>query len=158
MYITGDTMNGLIIKILDYIDNNLYRRISMEELSKVFYFNKDYIMRLFKKELGITIIDYINKKRIYNSLEELEKTSDMMIKVALQHGFTSQEYYSELFTKYMGVNPLTYRKFTKNNINIRYEEIEIIRKNLIELKYQLDKINKYKNNVTKETIKLLSKY
>lgn len=130
----------------------------MDELSRLFYFNKDYIMRTFKKELGITIIDYINKKRIYNSLEELQNTDDMMLKVALKHGYTSQEYYSEIFSKYMGVNPLTYRKFTKVNTTIKYEEIELIRKNLVELRYQLDNIQKYRSNVPKETKKVLSRY
>ena len=130
----------------------------MDELSRLFYFNKDYIMRTFKKELGITIIDYINKKRIYNSLEELQNTDDMMLKVALKHGYASQEYYSEIFSKYMGVNPLTYRKFTKVNTTIKYEEIELIRKNLVELRYQLDNIQKYRSNVPKETKKVLSRY
>lgn len=151
-------MNKLIIDILDYIDNNLYKKITMEELSKKFYFNKDYIMRLFKKEIGLTIIDYINKKRIYNSLEELHKTDDMMLKVALKHGYSSQEYYSEIFSKYMGVNPLTYRKFTRVNNTIKYEEIEIIRKNLVELKYQLEKINNYRTNITTKTTKVLSRF
>lgn len=151
-------MNKLVIDILNYIDNNLYKKITMEELSNVFFFNKDYIMRTFKKELNLTIIEYINKKRIYNSLDELHNTNDMMLKVALKHGYSSQEYYSELFSKYIGVNPLTYRKFTKSNTTINYKEIELIRKNLIDLKYQLDKIDHYKNNIPKETKKVLSKY
>ena len=151
-------MNKLVIDILNYIDNNLYKKITMDELSNIFFFNKDYIMRTFKKELNLTIIEYINKKRIYNSLDELHNTNDMMLKVALKHGYTSQEYYSELFSKYMGVNPLTYRKFTKSNTTIKYKEIELIRKNLIDLKYQLDNIDHYKNNIPKETKKVLSKY
>ena len=151
-------MNKLVIDILNYIDNNLYKKITMEELSNNFFFNKDYIMRTFKKELNLTIIEYVNKKRIYNSLDKLQNTNDMMLKVALKHGYNSQEYYSELFSKYMGVNPLTYRKFTKANTTIKYKEIELIRKNLIDLKYQLDSIDHYKNDITKETKKVLSKY
>lgn len=151
-------MNNLVIRILDYIDNSLYSKISMDDLSRIFYFNKDYIMRVFKKELGITIIDYINKKRIYNSLEELGKTDNYILKIAINHGFTSQEYYSEMFTKVLGVNPLTYRKFTNPNTTISYEEISTIRKNLTDLRYQLDKITKYRRNIPKETVKRLSIY
>lgn len=151
-------MNELVLKILDYIDNNLYKKISMDELSKVFFFNKDYIMRTFKRELGMTIIDYINKKRIFNSLGALKNTDDMMLKIALKHGYVSQEYFSEIFSKYMGVNPLTYRKFTKVNNTIDYDDITLIRKNLVELKYQLDKVNKYRNNIENENIKVLSKF
>ena len=151
-------MNELVLKILDYIDNNLYKKISMDELSKVFFFNKDYIMRTFKRELGMTIIDYINKKRIFNSLGALKNTDDMMLKIDLKHGYVSQEYFSEIFSKYMGVSPLTYRKFTKVNNTIDYDDITLIRKNLVELKYQLDKVNKYRNNIENENIKVLSKF
>ena len=38
------------------------KKITIEELSKTFYFNKDYIMRVFKREIKSTIIEYINKK------------------------------------------------------------------------------------------------
>ena len=100
----------------------------------------------------------INRKRIYNSLEELKTTDDMMLKVALKHGYVSQEYFSEIFSKYMGVNPLTYRKFTKVNTTISYEDISLIRKNLVELKYQLDKIEKYRNNIEQENTKVLSRF
>ena len=151
-------MNNLIINILEYIDNSLYSKISIDDLSRIFYFNKDYIMRVFKKELGLTIIDYINKKRIFNSLDDLGKTDNYILKIAIKHGFASQEYYSEIFTKITGVNPLTYRKFNNPNTTISYEEISTIRKNLTDLKYQLDKISKYRCNIPKETVKRLSIY
>lgn len=150
-------MNKLVIDILKYIDNNLYKKITLNELSNIFYFNKDYIMRVFKRELGMTIVEYINRKRIYNSLEELKNTNDLILKVAIKHGYISQEYYSEIFSKYMKVNPITYRKFTKLDTTIKYEEIETIRKNLIDLKYQLEKIKQYKNNIPTETVKVLRK-
>ena len=150
--------NDIVRGMLKYIDNNIYAKITIEELSRLFYFNKDYLMRIFKKELNITIIDYINKKRIYLSLEELKETNDSILKVALMHGFTSQEYYNEIFNKVMGVNPNSYRKFTKNNPSLLEEEMNAIRKNLTDIKYQLDQINKYKENVPRETIKKLSRY
>ena len=57
--------NDLVCDILDFIDENINRKITMSELSKRFYFNKDYIMRLFKKEIHSTILDYINQLRIF---------------------------------------------------------------------------------------------
>ena len=58
----------LIIEILNYIDNNIYKKITISEISRIFYFNKDYIMRLFKREIGLTIFEYINSRKIYLSL------------------------------------------------------------------------------------------
>ena len=155
----GDYMKpDLVRQLLIYIDDNIYAKISLEELSRIFYYNKDYIMRIFKKKLGITIVDYLNKKRIYLSLNELKETDDYILKVALKHGFTSQEYYTEIFNKVMGVNPNTYRKFTKNHPSITEEELFTIRKNLTETKYQLDQIEKYKKTISKETVKRLTRY
>ena len=150
--------NNLTRQLLNYIDENIYAKISLEELSRIFYFNKDYIMRVFKKDLNITIIDYMNKRKIYNSLNELKDTEDSILKVALMHGFTSQEYFTEIFIKVMGVNPNTYRKFTKNHPSLTEDNINTIRKNLTDLRYQLDQITKYKQNVSSETVKKLSRY
>ena len=44
--------NDLVINILNYLDNNLYTQISINEISNFFKYNKDYIMRLFKKEIN----------------------------------------------------------------------------------------------------------
>ena len=148
--------NTLILKILDYIDNNLYKKITIEELSKTFYFNKDYIMRVFKREIKTTIIEYINKKRIFTSLNQLKNTNNSILKIAINNGFISQEYYSETFTKIIGVNPLTYRKFTKVGSNISYEKINIIRNSIAKLNLELNIINEYRRNVPTKQVKTLS--
>ena len=61
--------NELICNILDYLDNNFHKKISILEISSKFYYNKFYIMKLFKKEIGITLIMYINCLRIFNSIK-----------------------------------------------------------------------------------------
>ena len=145
--------NELVVKILNYIDDNLYKRITMDEISSIFYFNKDYLMRIFKKELDITIMDYINKRRIYNSLDLLKNSDDLIIKVALNSGYSSLEYYSETFTKVLGVSPLTYRKFTRVNSQISDEELNIIREKLPEISLLLKRIDIYKNNIKRSEVK-----
>ena len=139
--------NDLVINLLNYIDNNINKKITMDELSHIFYFNKDYLMRIFKKELDITIMDYINKLRIYNSLEDNKNTSDMMIKIALNNGYSSQEYFTETFTKIIGVSPLIYRKFTKVNSQISEHELDLIRRSLAELSSTINRISRYKTNI-----------
>lgn len=145
--------NELVVKILNYIDDNLYKRITMDEISSIFYFNKDYLMRIFKKELDITIMDYINKRRIYNSLDLLKNSDDLIIKIALNSGYSSLEYYSETFTKILGVSPLIYRKFTRVNSQISDDELNIIREKLPEISLLLKRIDIYKNNIKRSEVK-----
>ncbi len=148
--------NTLILDILDYIEQNLNRKITIEELSHVFYFHKDYIMRLFKKELQTTIMDYINQKRIYYCLEELGKTEHSILQISLHHGFYSQEYFCEVFHKILGVSPTTYRKFTKINSNITEEELQTIRNTLPFLVAKIQQVEEYKRNRKTKEQKTLS--
>ena len=52
--------HDLVCDILDYINKNINREITIDELSNRFYFDKTYIMKRFKREIGYTIHDYIN--------------------------------------------------------------------------------------------------
>ena len=113
----GDCMysNDLICNILEYLNNNINKELTIEELSFIFYFNKTYIMKKFKKELNISIREYINTIRIYNSLLFF-KDGNYILSIAFKNGFNSLEYFSETFKKIMGVSPSIYKKY----INYKY--------------------------------------
>lgn len=138
--------NELVVEILNYLDSNLYTKISILELSKHFNYNKDYIMRLFKRELNITIFDYLNQRRILNSLQDYKYNYSSILNIALNCGFYSQEYYSEMFHKTIGVAPRTYLKFINHNININNDEINTIINSISSLEYKFRTIDNYKLN------------
>lgn len=133
--------NETICKILIYIDNNLLNKIDIDYLSKHFYINRYYLMKLFKKEIGITINSYINCIKVKNSMADLQ--SEQIIYVALKNGFNSQEYYSEMFKKIIGVAPIKYKMFYNHNKNISKSNIDIIRNNIIKLNTIVEKKNNY---------------
>ena len=148
--------NELICNILDFISQNINRKITISELSTRFFFNKDYIMRLFKRELQTTILEYINRVRIYNSLTELQTTTKSILNIGLNNGFASQEYYSETFHKVVGVSPLIYRKFTKRSNEISEEEYLTIQTSLANLSSFINQVTYYQNNRKKTLTKTLS--
>ncbi len=137
--------NKLICDILIYIDKNLNEKIAIDDLSKHFYYNRSYIMKKFKKELGISIIDYINIKKIYNSLIYL-KENKSILEIALKNGYNSQEYYSETFKNILGVSPMIYKKYIQYTINLDNEYLNIVQKHFLNIEFLLNKINKYLNN------------
>ena len=53
-----------VILCLDYIYNNLHTKITLDKLAEISRMSPTYISKLFHKEVGITISDYITKKRI----------------------------------------------------------------------------------------------
>ena len=93
-------MNENVKNIISYINENLYNNIKISDIENEFHYNKHYIMRLFKKETGLTITDYMNQVKILNSLSQLSKTNDLILKVALDNGFNSQEYYCDFLSFY----------------------------------------------------------
>ena len=87
--------NKIICDILKYIDENINSKIAIEDLERKFFYNRYYIMKLFKKEIGITIVEYINCLRIYNSFFEIKNRDNKIINIAYKNGFCSLEYFSE---------------------------------------------------------------
>ena len=102
----------LVSYIINYINNALNRFVSIDELSLYFGYEKSYIMKVFKKHLGLTIKEYQNNRRIYNSIKNIYY-GDSFLKAALENGFNSLEYYSETFTRVVGVSPSIYKNFLK---------------------------------------------
>ena len=121
--------NSLICDVLDYINRNINKEITIDELSNIFYFDKTYIMKRFKKEIGVSIHDYINRVRILNSLS-LYRYDNYILSIALNNGFNSIEYYSEMFKKIIGVNPYKYKKFINRSFDITDKEIDTIMNNI----------------------------
>lgn len=139
--------NELVSYIIDYLNNNLNRFVSIDELSFYFGYEKSYIMKTFKKHIGITIKAYQNDRRILNSIKGIYN-GDSLLKVALDNGFNSLEYYSEIFTKVVGVNPSVYKKFLRNNCSMedlaiinRYSEgVKLLNIKLLEYRVYGDKV------------------
>ena len=148
--------NELICNILIFINNNINNEIKINDITKIFYFDRTYTMKKFKKEIGITIINYINIIRIYNSLKYY-KDNKSILEIALKNGFNSQEYYTEIFRKVIGTNPLTYKKYIKYTPSISNNNINTIQNNLIKIEDIIIKTTNYINNrKPKNTAKKLS--
>lgn len=136
--------NELVCDILEFIDNNFKRDISIEEISFRFSFNRYYVMKKFKKEIGDSIISYINKLRIYSSLDELNNTDNSIVLISINSGFNSLEYYSEIFKNIIGVSPSKYRKLFLSRY--RKTEYDKIQDNVIMLYNFIYKAKEYKKN------------
>ena len=143
----------LICDILIYINQNINKNITIDELSNIFFFDKYYIMKLFKKELNITIINYINAMRIYNSLKDFKYNNNIM-RIALNNGFNSIEYFSETFKNVLKISPREYKYFIKRNNKLTLNKIIDIRISIANLQYLKDKTNKYINNRPPEETKV----
>ncbi len=101
--------------LLNYIDFNLDKQITLGSLSELTERSIPYISNLFKREVKLTIIDYLNKKRIQEALRLLNSTDLQIQEIATKIGMYDPNYFTKLFKKEIGCTPLDYRK----QINIK---------------------------------------
>lgn len=149
--------NELIFKILVYIDNNIFTKITLDGLAHTFHYNKYYIVKLFKKEIGYTLIDYINKLKIYYSLKLLNNSDYSILKIAIDNGFYSLEYYSETFKKEIGVSPKKYQKMLADRL-LDQRTISKILEIMNLVKYKNEYISNYNNNAKKTLVLSIFKW
>ena len=73
-------------------------------------FRSGYFSRLFKKQMGITCIEYLTQKRIERARKLLERTEMKHQAIAQAVGYASVYYFSLQFKKQTGETPGQYRK------------------------------------------------
>ncbi len=77
--------------IRDYIDTHFTEDIKLEKLSAMFYINKFYLTRIFKKQYGVTINNYLTNIRITNSKKLLRFTDNSIEDIASSSGYKSNK-------------------------------------------------------------------
>ena len=124
-------------EITEYIDNNLEEEISYDTLAKMLGVNTYTMQRLFTMITGISISEYIRKRRLSNAGYDLYKNNLKVIDVAVKYQYDNATSFSRAFEKFHGIKPSLVNKETKlknfpriifnENINLTTElDYEII--------------------------------
>lgn len=99
-----------IQKVITYIDSDLTTDLSLSALAQMQNVSAGYLSSLFKQELGQTLTEYVNRKRIKHAMQLL-KTTQLQIQTIAQHcGIWDVHYFSKMFKKYAGMTPKEYRE------------------------------------------------
>lgn len=99
----------LVQKVITRIDTDLTADQSLNMHAKILNISPSYLSTLFRKETGITLTEYVNRKRVeYGVL--LLNTTNMQIQTIAQHcGISDINYFTRIFKKYIGKTPKEYR-------------------------------------------------
>ena len=100
----------LIQKVLLRIEFNLSSDLSLSTLSKMLNINASYLSSLFKQEMGVSLTEYVNTKRIEYAVFLLTSTTQPVSAIAQSCGIHDDNYFTKLFKKYVGVTPTSFRK------------------------------------------------
>lgn len=105
-----DTKHSVQVeRILNYISRNIFRKITLDDLSEFVSLSPNYMCVLFSNEMGISIHNYIQREKINVSCNLLKFSDRSVSDIASYMGFQTQSNYSAIFKKWMHMTPSQYR-------------------------------------------------
>ena len=93
-----------------YIDLHFKEPLTLELLAEEGHMNKYYLSHAFKREYGVSPINYMISRRIEESKYLLAETDLSLSQIAQLLGFSSLSYFSQVFRKTQGLSPMEYRQ------------------------------------------------
>jgi|GEM_PF-1350395 len=94
---------------IDFIEENLYERINLEDAAKAALMSLSSFYAVFSNILGTTVKGYIRKRRLSLSALELVNSNYTILNIALKYQYYSSEAYSRAFKKLYSLSPKDYR-------------------------------------------------
>ena len=96
-------------KIIDMVDSQMNKAIYLEDMASELNYSKSHFLYLFKNTFGMTPHQFLMKRRINRAKDLLKGGTLPLSQIALDCGFASQQHFSTVFRRSVGVSPSAYR-------------------------------------------------
>lgn len=106
----AENQPSLLDPSVSYIKSHFHQKIYVRDLAKISDVSESYYRRRFKKEYGISPIDYINEYRIKCAKEKIFSGYYTMAQIAELCGFSDQKYFNRIFKEITGQSPSAYKR------------------------------------------------
>lgn len=100
----------LVQKVITIIDSDLTADLSLHRQAEMLSVNASYLSTLFKKETGMTLTEYVSKKRVDHAAFLLASTNMQIQNIAQHCGIYDVNYFTKIFKKIKGKTPKEYRE------------------------------------------------
>ncbi|MBP1993531.1 helix-turn-helix domain-containing protein [Paenibacillus eucommiae] len=94
--------------ILDYVDQHLTQKIELAAASRIAGMSYFYFSKFFKKTMGISFTDYVNRKRILKAEQLLVTGNQNVTEIAREIGIENMAHFYEMFKRFNGCTPKQY--------------------------------------------------
>lgn len=102
--------SGYSETILRWIEEHFREEVRLERLAEETHLSEAYISRIFRRETGSNLTDYLSARRIKHACGLLERTGLSVEQIGAQSGFPNVSHFIKQFKREMGTTPLQYRK------------------------------------------------
>lgn len=107
---TKETTDSLILKVVQYLNENYQSRIELKSLCDEFFLSKATLCARFKKTMNCSIMDYLLQVRLSKARDLILFSKHSIEKISEICGFSSVSYFRTSFKQIIGTSPLQYRK------------------------------------------------
>lgn len=113
----------ILSQCVEYIENNIYSKITLDDIAQHTGISKYYMHRVFKSLTGEPLMEYVQSRKLTSSIRELVNTNMRIIDIAYDYGFEYEQSYIRAFRKKFGYTPLRVRSdqislIIKEKINV----------------------------------------
>ncbi len=104
--------NSKMESILDFINQNLQKRIAIKDLERISHMSKSSLFRAFKNEMGVSPVEYVNTERMKLAAKML-RNGKSVTDACYDCGFGSQTHFIKTFKNHFKMTPGSYKKNLK---------------------------------------------
>ncbi|WP_193769088.1 AraC family transcriptional regulator [Metasolibacillus meyeri] len=141
---------------LNYIEGNLENQIDLAEVAKRAYCSEYHFKRLFSLLSGITISEYIRRRRLTLAALELKEQHVKVIDIAMKYGYQSPDAFSRAFQNFHGVTPtlakkpeqslkvyprMSFQLTIRGGVEMKYRIVEREPFQVVGVKYEVEMVN-----------------
>lgn len=103
------SQNDIVNSVIEYIQTNYNINIRMEDISEKLFFNKNYIGKIFKRETGMPVSEFIREIRLNEISRQLAESDKKISDIAISCGYHDMKSFYSAFKKRTGLTPKEYR-------------------------------------------------
>lgn len=113
-FLNYKTKNPHVINILKYIDANIMAPLALNDVSEAVHISKEYTARVFKKEMNMTVTEYINRQKLSIAKTMLTSNQLSLREISERLGYRNYNYFSRVFKECYGISPIKVKTDLKN--------------------------------------------
>ena len=105
-----DGVSPVVASCLRFIRRNISQPVTLKDVAAHAGISPGYLSTVFKKEIGLSVSDYIAVQRIEEAKRLLDTTDQTLSEISAYLSFSSQSYFQNVFKKITGMTPMEYKK------------------------------------------------
>ncbi|QAY68011.1 response regulator [Paenibacillus protaetiae] len=106
----NEKFKGVIKTALRYMEENYDRAVSLADVAAVVYVTPNYLSRIFKEEMGLNFVEWLNRYRIEKAKALLAEPGAKTYSVAEKVGYSDYKYFSQMFKRFVSCSPKEYKE------------------------------------------------